>query len=237
MDDLNFLQSSFSEIEKDKSQVPYLSRCPKIIVVEDDKILGISIKKYLSKKLETEIFHFTSASDCLETLSSSSTEEPFCIITDISLEQGSDGLLLLDILREKKYQFVSIAMTGFASIETAIAATKKGVFHYLTKPFELDVLHRLILDALEKKLGFKNELISANVEASSKPENKNLAINKLRLEPPKDEDIFCGMIGRSKLMKEVFERIEKVSLSDSTILITGASVTGKEFVSNVFHEI
>ena len=69
---------------------------------------------------------------------------PFCLITDISFEVGgSDGLLLIDLLKERGHQFVSIAMTGFASIETAINATKKGVFHYLTKPFELEVLSDL----------------------------------------------------------------------------------------------
>lgn len=76
-------------------------------------------------------------------------DEPFCLISDISLGQGSDGLLLIDILKDKGFDFVSIVMTGFASVETAIAATKKGVFQYLTKPFELDFLKRLVIQAFK----------------------------------------------------------------------------------------
>jgi two-component system response regulator PilR (NtrC family) len=235
MDDLNFLRSSY-ENDKAAPEVPFLSSCPRIIVVEDDRVLGLSIKKYLTKKLDADVFLYTKTSDCLEALTLIDADEPFCLVTDISLEQGSDGLLLLDILKEKNYKFVSIAMTGFASIETAIAATKKGAFHYLTKPFELDDLHKLILDALEKKLGYRTELMQSDVN-QVKEDNSNIVFSKLRLESPKEDDIFCGMIGRSSQMKEVFERIKKVSHTDSTILITGDSGTGKELVANAVHAL
>src|SRR5690606_17963700 len=106
--------------------------------------------------------------------------------------------------REKGFNFVSIAMTGFASIENAIAATKKGVYHYLTKPFELENLKKLVIDAIGNKLGMK----VTTPETQDKEDALKLKTGhniKYRLEKPKAEDMFCGMIGRSRAMKEVFD--------------------------------
>src|SRR5438045_1876940 len=126
MDDLNFLHQSFDGAT---------SELPPVIIVEDDKLLGLSIRKYLEPNLKLNVELFQSSEDCLLNFAKNHpNDKPFCLVTDISLEQGSDGLLLIDILKDKGFEFVSIVMTGFASIETAIAATKKGVFHYLTKP-------------------------------------------------------------------------------------------------------
>jgi DNA-binding NtrC family response regulator len=159
---------------------------------------------------------------------------PFCLITDISLEHGADGLMLVDNLKEKNFNFVSIAMTGFASIETAISATKKGVYHYLTKPFELENLQKLIIEAISVKLGIT---ISLNEKANGLSKKNKLAETSFQIEAPNPGDIFCGMIGRSKVMKDVFSRIEKVALTDSTVLITGPSGTGKELVAGAIHDL
>jgi two-component system response regulator PilR (NtrC family) len=59
----------------------------------------------------------------------------------------------------------------------------------------------------------------------------------LKIESPKEEDMFCSLIGRSKVMQDVFERIRKVAASDSTVLITGPSGTGKELVATAIHEL
>src|SRR5690606_4111282 len=148
MDDLKFLHQT---LEGNATSV-----FPPVVIVEDDKLLGLSLKKYLEQSLKLKVELFTSSEDCLMNFAKHHPKQnPFCLISDISLEQGSDGLLLIDILREKGFEFVAIVMTGFASIETAIAATKKGVYHYLTKPFELDVLKRLVIESIQTKLSSK----------------------------------------------------------------------------------
>ncbi len=242
MDDLQFLHNTYtdgSDTIKPKSHGDELEEFglnPKIIIVEDDKILGLSIKKYLMKSLNCQVDLFTSSLDCLNHLLNIPNRNiPFCLITDISLEHGADGLLLIDNLKEKKFNFVSIAMTGFASIETAIAATKKGVYHYLTKPFELENLQKLVMEAITNKLGIKTNLLK-----STDREVKKIGQSRpgdFCVEAPTESDVFCEMIGRSQAMKDVFDRIQKVALTESTILITGASGTGKELVASAIHRL
>ncbi len=236
MDDLNYLHTAYQNpVSSNKDELEEFGLNPKIIIVEDDKILGLSIKKYLMKTLSCEVELFTNSMDCLSHLMTfANRNSPFCLITDISLEQGGDGLLLVDNLKEKNFNFVSIAMTGFASIETAISATKKGVYHYLTKPFELEVLQKLVLEAISNKLGISRNLIKESKPLKRKHQEST---DTMRLELPEEDDFFCGMIGRSKVMKDVFERIKKVALTESTVLVTGPSGTGKELVAGAIHKL
>ncbi len=232
MDDLNFLQNAYNQSELAQDELESFGLNPQIYIVEDDKVFGLSIKKYLSKTLKCEIELFTSALECINHLMSQPNRSaPFCLITDISLEQGADGLYLIDTLKDRGFNFVSIAMTGFASIENAIAATKKGVFHYLTKPFELENLKSLVIQSISEKLGIKVQ------SQAGRRSLKSLSENSVEMEYPQEEDMFCGMIGRSKVMKEVFERIKKVALTESTVLITGPSGTGKELVASAIHQM
>jgi two-component system, NtrC family, response regulator PilR len=233
MDDLSFLHQNFEQTANMKS----LAGKPRIIVVEDDKVLGLSIKKYLEKSLNANAQLFTTSVECLGFVNNLDKSEPFCLVTDISLEQGADGLILIDILKEKSLNFVSIAMTGFASIETAIAATKKGVFQYLTKPFELENLKIAVAQAFAEKLNITFENQYKQEPYIKTGPNQFGILTNLQIETPSKEDIFCSMIGRSKAMKDVFECIQKVAKSDSTVLITGESGTGKELVANAIHQL
>ena len=122
MDDFNFLQNQLDQMNKQSG--PAIE----IVIVEDDKVLGLSIKKYFEKKFQFKTALFANLNDTVTHVSTFSPDKPFIILTDISLEGGSDGLLLLDVLKDKPLNYASIVMTRFASIETAIAATKKGVF-------------------------------------------------------------------------------------------------------------
>lgn len=238
MNDFQFLHTSFEQ-DQSKSTKTISEKLPDIYLVEDDRVLGITIKKYLEKKLLLNVHFFLTPSECLLELDKKIkletvvNQKAFCLITDISFEVGgSDGLLLIDLLKERGHQFVSIVMTGFASIETAINATKKGVFHYLTKPFELEILSELATLAFIKKLNVSENAFLPCVVSSPAP---HLFQSKFKIEAPTSDDIFCGMVGRSKQMKQVFERIVKVAASNSTVLITGPSGTGKELVANALH--
>ncbi|MBL6989322.1 MAG: sigma-54-dependent Fis family transcriptional regulator [Bacteriovoracaceae bacterium] len=140
---------------------------------------------------------------------------------------------------------MSIVMTGFASIETAINATKKGVYHYLTKPFELDVLLELVQRGYLEKFKIDGQQLIRQ-DKPNQADDKNTESTKLssyvytdnfKIEAPTAEDTSFGMIGRSKKMKQVFARIKKVASSASTVLITGPSGTGKELVARAIHDL
>lgn len=241
MNDFHFLHTAFDQ-DQPTNKKPVSDTPPEIYLVEDDKIFAKALRAFLQKKLGLVVHYFPNPSECIQALDLKldaeglEAQKPFCLVSDISFDEGSaDGLLLVDLLKEKGHNFVPIVMTGFASIETAINATKKGVFHYLTKPFEMDVLSDLILKALAR-YGYED------LQIKNKPKvevggSENHIFNKFKIEPPKEEDIFCGMIGRSPQMKQVFERIKKVADSDSTVLINGPSGTGKELVSKALHTL
>jgi two-component system response regulator PilR (NtrC family) len=245
VNDFQFLHTSFEDQTKSKNST---TKLPDVYLVEDDRVLGTTIKKFLEKKLGLNVHYFLTPTECLVELDKKIKTEsvvnqtPFCLVTDISFEVGgSDGLLLIDLLKERGHHFVAIVMTGFASVETAINATKKGVFHYLTKPFELDVLSELVAKAMVKKLNIP-ESSFANVEDASKlttitPAAAATVSGKYKIEAPGPDDVFCGMVGRSKQMKQVFERIKKVAASDSTVFVSGPSGTGKELVANALHNL
>lgn len=231
MEDFRFLHDSY---EDDSVPTPVTAQLPDIFLVEDDRMFGRTIKRYLEKKLSLNVQYFSGPNECLEFLSNWG-KAPFCLVSDISFgESDADGLFLIDILSERNLNFASIVMTGFASIETAINATKKGVYHYLTKPFEPEFLVSLVVEAIEKRLGIRRELLLKSEEVH---DGGAKYTPKFKLEAPRDEDIFEGMVGRSKKMQAVFETLKKVAQSDSTILITGPSGTGKELVAAAVHNL
>jgi two-component system, NtrC family, response regulator PilR len=233
MDDFQFLQNSFSG-QQGMCRANELE-APELLLVEDDQILRNAILKLIQIKLKLKVSTASSPSEALD-LVKNFEHKKFCLVTDISFdEQSTDGLTLIDLLRERSLQFESIVMTGFASIESAILATKKGVYHYLTKPFEVDNLIDLITELyakkfaveLGKKLSFEDQLTHLTTQNS----------RTIKIEEAKDTDFFCGIIGRSQKMKNVFERIQKVANSDTTVLINGPSGTGKELVSEAIHRL
>jgi two-component system response regulator PilR (NtrC family) len=258
LDDLKFLHqqidSPLDDLDGQKDgQKNKQIRPLQVVVVEDDHVFAKALKFYFEHTFRSDFFHvhhFSSPAQCLENISSVDFSGPVILLTDIAFDSGVDGLLLIDLMREKGLNFVAICMTGFASIETAINATKKGVSHYLTKPFKLEALKEILFNVLVTSFSFEKQVcheylrLSQTAQSLNKDEanttqspffvtTKTLA----QVESPKEDDKFLGMIGRSKKMRQLFERIKKVANSNSTVLIQGASGTGKELVAKAIHNL
>lgn len=135
-------------------------------------------------------------------------------IVDLNLPDG-DGIEFMSYLKSLHPATEVIILTGHATIESAIRATQKGAFHFVTKPFNLEELMSLIEKALtHKKLHQENQQLRSELHKKYK---------------------FDQIIGTSEPIQNVLRLIERVAESDSTILVTGESGTGKELIARAIH--
>jgi two-component system response regulator PilR (NtrC family) len=128
---------------------------------------------------------------------------------------GMTGVELLRAAKQIDPDLVGIMITAYASTETAVEALRLGAYDYITKPFDVEELKAKVRNALERR-----ELRQENV----------LLKRALR-----NGSSFSNIVGRSPAMAGVFELIETVAPTSSTILITGESGTGKELVARAIH--
>lgn len=181
-----------------------------ILVVDDE----VSIRKALSKSLEREGYLVTAVKSRAEASAVSRDTAFQLLLCDLHLPDGN-GLQLIQELKHTNPELASIVITGNGSVESAIQATKEGVFHYVTKPFNIDEVLVLVGKALKlEELSVENKALK---QALHKKYN------------------FDNFIGDSSAMMGVFSMIEKVANSNSTVLITGESGTGKELVARALH--
>jgi DNA-binding NtrC family response regulator len=136
------------------------------------------------------------------------------VIADMVIP-GMDGLDFLMLAREKWPAVPFIILTGYGTIETAVEATRRGAYEYLTKPIDPERLGRVVEKALERR----------NLEL----ENLDL---KTRLY---EKYSFDRIIGRSKPMQEIYDLITRIAPTNATVLIYGESGTGKELIADSIH--
>ena len=136
------------------------------------------------------------------------------VLLDLKLPDG-DGLDLMKHIKELKKDTQVIVMTGYGTIDLAVEATKKGAFHFITKPFNMGEIINLCSRALSQ----------------SKLETENARLRSF----VKKQYHFDQIIGQSRSILDLLEMIKKVANSSSTVLITGESGTGKELVAKSIH--
>ncbi|MBW6491732.1 MAG: sigma-54 dependent transcriptional regulator [Lentimicrobium sp.] len=136
------------------------------------------------------------------------------VLADIKMP-GMDGLEMLKRIKSIKSDSVVIIMTAFATVDTAVQALKDGAFDYVTKPFDPDDLSHLIRNATK-------QIVLAN-------ENENLRSRIVTLEHVED------LIGNSAPMQAVLKEVERVAVSNASVIITGESGTGKELIARAIH--
>lgn len=183
----------------------------RILVVDDDVSLGHFLGKALSQKGH-EVFNCYSGKEALEIVGA---REIDLVLLDNKLPDRN-GIDILKEIKQAHPKLSVIIMTAYSTTETAIEAMRLGAFDYILKPFELDEI---------------SEIVARGLEAHRLME-RAVAIAALS-EYAEDSD---QIIGRSKVMQEIYKLIGQVSESDLSVLILGESGTGKELVARAIYQ-
>ncbi len=179
-----------------------------VLIVDDDKI----VNEVATETLQRAGYDCRSVFSGEEALAVLDDSPADIVLSDLKMD-GMDGIGLLRQSKKLNPQTVVIVMTAFGTIETAVKAIKLGAYDFLVKPVLPATLEHVLSRVTEMlELKSQNEIM-----------RRDLA------------DRFQNIVGKSKPMKEVFDLIQTVADARSTILITGASGTGKELVARAIH--
>jgi two-component system response regulator PilR (NtrC family) len=182
----------------------------RILVVDDESIIRESLS-YILRKEKYEVEEAANGKIAFEMLKESSYD---LVITDLEMPEMK-GIELLDELKKMNLQTNTIVITAYGSMETAISALRSGASDYILKPVEFDELIIKVKKLFEvRDLHLENRI--------------------LRRELQRDYD-YTNIIGKSPAITQIFDMIKAVADTDSTVLISGNSGTGKELVAKALH--
>ena len=182
----------------------------KILIVDDERVVRESLFHWFEEEGYT-VDMAESGEDALRKFDKGKFD---LFLLDMKMP-GMSGLELLKKIKESDPDAIVILITAFASVPTAITALKDGAYDYVTKPVDPDELAHLVKKAVEQReLKIENEQLKEKIEEINKPDN---------------------LIGESQQMKRIFDLIQTVAHTDTTVMIRGESGTGKEIVAKAIH--
>ncbi len=184
---------------------------PDRILVVDDKQ---SIVEILETALREEGYAVSAAYNGAQAFDMIESEDFEVVLCDVRLPD-IDGMQVLREIKQRKPAPAVIMITAYGSIENAIESMKLGADDYVTKPFNLNELKEVVRKGVERvQLVRENEMLRSEIEKRYN---------------------FEGIIGKSKAMLDVFDRIRRVAPSTASVLITGETGVGKELVAKAIH--
>jgi len=185
---------------------------PRILVIDDDNLVCISLKKALTR-LENEVDICMDGGQAIHAIK---TFEPDLILLDIYLTTHN-GLELLKLIKNEGIDAPVIMITGYADVNIAVSTIKGGAMDFLLKPIDLEQL-QLVIDKAMNNIKLKDEVIK---------------LNSILEEEYLSKEFF----GKSRKIQKLINSVEKLAQSsDTTILISGESGTGKEMIAKFIHQ-
>ncbi len=184
-----------------------------VLVIDDEEVIR---REILQPLLEGEGYRVSLAASGEEGLNLARSQSFDVAIVDVMMP-GIDGNETLDELRKLDEDLPVILITAFGSIEKAVAATKRGAFNYLDKPFKNEKVLVVVRNAVERR----------RLVAENRAQRESLRAQSHE---------FSRIIGKSRRMQQVFELIAQAAPSRTTILVQGESGTGKELAARALHD-
>ena len=182
-----------------------------VLIVDDDR----SMTETLSKALGRRGFVVTSRASSSEALQALEEQDFDVVVTDLHME-GTDGFALCERVVANRPDVPVVVITAFGSLESAVAALRVGAYDFITKPFELDLLHHTLTRAVQHR-ALRDE------------------VKRLRREEGAHKR-FEHMVGSSPSIQALKSLIDRLAEVDATLLIAGETGTGKELVARAVHE-
>ena len=190
-----------------------------LLIVDDEKATRDALRMALDEEFDCYV-----AADLAQAKQVMKSERIELLLTDLRLG-GDSGMDVLDAALALPKPPVAIMMTAYGSVDTAVEAMKRGAWHFVTKPLNLD----------EVELMLKRALRTRSLES----ENKKLVVEnrELREKSGKKLSGLERLIGKSEPLARVLSQIEQIAPTRATVLIQGESGTGKEVVAHAIHDL
>lgn len=186
---------------------------PRLLIVDDESDMLRLLSRSVGKSLDCRVETADSGEEALRLF----TPEAFdLVLLDIRMA-GMDGMAVLEKIQARAPGFTVIMMTAYGAIDVAVEAIRKGAYDFITKPFDHDELVHHLRKALER-----GQLLRENLDLKKKVGAG---------------DTFHGFVGASPVMQKTYDTIEMLGKSDLTVLITGASGTGKNMAAQALHDL
>ena len=190
-----------------------------LLIVDDEKATRDGLRMALEESFDCYV-----AADLKQAKQVLSSEDVDLLLTDLRLGADS-GMEVLDAALALPHPPVALMMTAYGSVDTAVEAMRRGAWHFVTKPLNLDEVELLLKRAVRNRT-LETEDVKLVAENETLKESKATASHGLN-----------RLIGRSALMAKVAAKIEQIASTRATVLIEGESGTGKEVVAHALHDL
>lgn len=184
----------------------------KILVVDDERDMLTLLQRIIGENTDHAVVGEHDPRRALDRLRADDYD---LVFTDLKMPE-MNGIQLLEQVKTIRPETYVVVMTAYGTIETAVEATRKGAFDYISKPFRRD---RILL-IIEKVMKWREVV------------GENLALRRALAE----KEGFATIVGSTPVMRDIFQRIRQVAPTMGTVLITGPSGTGKELFARAVHE-